>query len=58
MNNIVAKIVNYPVTSIRTKEEIKNLSVVESENKKLKEEIEKYKKELNMKQSITDKKKI
>ena len=58
MNNIVAKIVNYPVTSIRTKEEIKNLSVVESENKKLKEEIEKYKKELNMKQSITDKKLI
>lgn len=58
INNVTLKIINYPVTSIKSKEEIKNINVVEAENKKLREEIEKYKKELNMKKSITDKKLI
>ena len=56
VSNFTMKLVNYPYNKVKSKEEIKSLNLVEAENHNLRKEIEQYKKELELKESLTDKK--
>lgn len=58
VGNFTMELANFPYNSVKSKDEIKSVNLVEAENHTLRVEIEKYKKELDLKNSLTDKKSV